>query len=69
MIPVAELKRLASDTGIHFSTLELDYCLGWMLYGISREEELCKGIVFKGGTALRKCYFKEYRFSQDLDYT
>ena len=69
MIPVAELKRLASDTGIHFSTLELDYCLGWMLYGISRERELYNGIVFKGGTALRKCYFKEYRFSQDLDYT
>ncbi len=69
MIPVAELKRLASDTGIHFSTLELDYCLGWMLYGISREHELYHGIVFKGGTALRKCYFKEYRFSQDLDYT
>lgn len=69
MIPVAELKRLASDTGIHFSTLELDYCLGWMLYGISREQELYHGIVFKGGTALRKCYFREYRFSQDLDYT
>lgn len=69
MIPVAELKRLASDTGIHFSTLELDYCLGWMLYGISREAELYHGVVFKGGTALRKCYFKEYRFSQDLDYT
>lgn len=69
MIPVAELKRLASDTGIHFSTLELDYCLGWMLYGISRERELYNGIVFKGGTSLRKCYFKEYRFSQDLDYT
>ena len=69
MIPVAELKRLASDTGIHFSTLELDYCLGWMLYGISREKELYEGIVFKGGTALRKCYFKDYRFSQDLDYT
>lgn len=69
MIPVSELKRLASDTGIHFSTLELDYCLGWMLYGISRERELYSGIVFKGGTSLRKCYFKEYRFSQDLDYT
>jgi predicted nucleotidyltransferase component of viral defense system len=69
LIPVAELKRLASDTGIHFSTLELDYCLGWMLYGISREHELYHGIIFKGGTALRKCYFKEYRFSQDLDYT
>lgn len=26
-------------------------------------------LVFKGGTALRKCYFPGYRFSEDLDFT
>ena len=26
-------------------------------------------IVFKGGTALKKCYFGDYRFSEDLDFT
>jgi len=25
--------------------------------------------IFKGGTCLRKCYFKDYRFSEDLDFT
>jgi predicted nucleotidyltransferase component of viral defense system len=25
--------------------------------------------VLKGGTALRKCYFPDYRFSEDLDYS
>jgi len=25
--------------------------------------------VFKGGTALKKCYFSDYRFSEDLDFT
>jgi len=25
--------------------------------------------VFKGGTCLRKCYFGDYRFSEDLDFT
>ena len=25
--------------------------------------------MFKGGTALKKCYFPEYRFSEDLDFT
>jgi len=26
-------------------------------------------MAFKGGTCLRKVYFKEYRFSDDLDFT
>jgi predicted nucleotidyltransferase component of viral defense system len=26
-------------------------------------------LVFKGGTALKKCYFGDYRFSEDLDFT
>ncbi len=69
MISAAELKRAAGHSGIHYGVLERDYCLGWMLYGISRERKLYHGIVFKGGTALKKCYFDEFRFSQDLDYT
>ena len=28
-----------------------------------------KNLIFKGGTCLRKCYFPEYRFSEDLDFT
>ena len=24
---------------------------------------------FKGGTALKRCYFGDYRFSEDLDFT
>ena len=26
-------------------------------------------LVFKGGTALKKCYFGDYRFSEDLDFS
>lgn len=69
MISSAELKRMAGHSGIHYGVLERDYCLGWMLYGISRERKLYHGMVFKGGTALKKCYIGEFRFSQDLDYT
>ena len=69
MIASAELKRMAGHSGIHYGVLERDYCLGWMLYGISRERTLYQGLVFKGGTALKKCFFGEFRFSQDLDYT
>ena len=28
-----------------------------------------EGLIFKGGTCLRKCYFPDYRFSEDLDFT
>lgn len=26
-------------------------------------------MIFKGGTALKKVYFEDYRFSEDLDFT
>ena len=26
-------------------------------------------LAFKGGTALRSCWFENYRFSEDLDFT
>jgi hypothetical protein len=48
--------------------LERDYCLSWFLVGLSRSP-LRERVLFKGGTALKKCYFPEYRFSEDLDFT
>ena len=27
------------------------------------------GLIFKGGTALKRCYFTKYRFSEKLDFT
>ncbi|MBU4267614.1 MAG: nucleotidyl transferase AbiEii/AbiGii toxin family protein [Acidobacteria bacterium] len=48
--------------------LERDYCLAWFLIGLSRTR-LCKQLVFKGGTALKRCYFGDYRFSEDLDFS
>lgn len=50
------------------SVLERDYCLAWFLVGLSRSP-LRKRLVFKGGTALKRCYFGNYRFSEDLDFT
>ena len=44
----------------------------------SSETIVCRGfcpvsrrdrLIFKGGTALKKCYFPDYRFSEDLDFT
>ena len=50
------------------AVLERDYCLSWFLIGLSRSF-LKDRIVFKGGTALKKMYFEDYRFSEDLDFT
>lgn len=69
MITTMELKKAAAEEGIPFHSTEKDYVLGWALWGIANHPTLSKEFVFKGGTALRKCYFKNYRFSEDLDFT
>ena len=62
--------RLAASGGrrIPESALALDYCLAWFLVGLSHTG-LCRRVAFKGGTALKRCYFSDYRFSEDLDFT
>ena len=32
-------------------------------------QPLRERLAFKGGTAIKRCYFGEYRFSEDLDFT
>ncbi len=41
----------------------------WILLGISKTPTLHNNLTFKGGIALRKAYFGDYRFSEDLDFT
>jgi len=62
--------RLAKTGGrrIPEAVLERDYCLAWFLVGLSRSP-LRDVLAFKGGTALKRCYFGNYRFSEDLDFT
>lgn len=53
---------------IREDVLERDYCLAWFLYGLA-ESDLKPVLAFKGGTASKRCYFGDYRFSEDLDFT
>ena len=55
--------------GTPWEVLERDYLLSWVLAGISQVPVLQDTLVFKGGTALKKCYFGDYRFSEDLDFS
>jgi hypothetical protein len=74
MIPQRNLSllsnRLAQSGGRRLpeTVLDRDYCLAWFLVGLSATE-LSSRLAFKGGTALKRCYFGDYRFSEDLDFT
>lgn len=63
------LKRRASESGVRLDILEKDYALSYLLAAIAEAPALGEMLVLKGGTALRKCYFPDYRFSEDLDFS
>ncbi|MFQ5792713.1 MAG: nucleotidyl transferase AbiEii/AbiGii toxin family protein, partial [Acidobacteriota bacterium] len=63
------LQEARKRLGLPWEVLERDYVLSWVLAGIGRVESLRDTLVFKGGTALKKCYFGDYRFSEDLDFS
>lgn len=69
MIKPGEIQQIANGIGVRDQQIEKDYILSWILFGMSRHEQLSKAIVFKGGTVLKKVYFENYRFSEDLDFT
>ncbi len=63
------LQEARKRLGIPWEVLERDYLLSWILAGIYQVDALRNTLVFKGGTALKKCYFGDYRFSEDLDFS
>lgn len=69
MIRPGEIQKKAGDEGVRDQQIEKDYILSWILKGITKHENLSKSLVFKGGTVLKKFYFKDYRYSEDLDFT
>lgn len=69
MIKPGEIQKKAREVEVRDQQIEKDYILSWILKGVSQHEQLSKSIVFKGGTVLKKIYFTDYRFSEDLDFT
>ena len=64
-----EIRGISAKRGILEIVVEKDYVLDWILWGISQDEYLRSRLIFKGGTALHKMYFEDWRFSEDLDFT
>lgn len=68
MIPQAEISKLAFRERMSDKVIEKDYVITWILLALT--DSLLKDfLVFKGGTALKKIYFPDYRYSEDLDFT
>lgn len=63
------LKQKASKTKTALWIIEKDYALSYLLSAIFKVPLFEDLLVLKGGTALKKAYFKDYRFSEDLDFS
>ncbi|MCK4661770.1 MAG: nucleotidyl transferase AbiEii/AbiGii toxin family protein [Bacteroidales bacterium] len=69
MILQKEVIEIAERSAMPKSTIDKDWVLGHFLNAFYGDEFNRKHFVFKGGTCLKKCHFKKYRFSEDLDFT
>ena len=68
MIEDIELREISVDTGVPVGTVEKDLAITCTLLAVS-ETELRDHLAFKGGTAIKKAYYPDSRFSEDLDFT
>jgi len=69
MISENEVKGLAIQLGVPLAYVEKDYVMGWLLSGVYNDPLLAQNLILKGGNCLRKVYFPDTRFSDDLDFT
>lgn len=68
MITQREISQMAFRLKMSDKVIEKDYVITWLLLALA-DSELKYLIAFKGGTALKKIYFPDYRYSEDLDFT
>lgn len=69
MIKRSEILEISKKSNVPPATIDKDYVLGHFLNGLFSFPWAQDNLLFKGGTCLRKCYFENYRFSEDIDLT
>lgn len=67
MIPFAEVNKIANSFGVLNETIEKDYIISWILCCLSKNNTLKRDFIFYGGTAIKRIYFAEHRYSEDID--
>ena len=65
----ARIREATQQTGMNQLVIEKDYALSYVLAGLATHPRLAEALIFKGGTALKKNFFGNYRFSEDLDFS
>lgn len=66
MIPLAEINHFSQGLKVTAETIEKDYVISWILFCLSKSM-LKNNFIFYGGTAIKRIYFEEHRFSEDID--
>jgi predicted nucleotidyltransferase component of viral defense system len=69
MILQKEIRKKSENIGVPPDTIDKDYVLGHFINHLFTEKWAQDNLLFKGGTCLKKCYFEQYRFSEDIDLT
>ena len=64
-----DIIKIANEKSVHKTTIDKDWVLGHLLNTFYSFIDNRANFIFKGGTCLRKCFFVDYRFSEDLDFT
>jgi len=63
------LRRIAQEAQLPTRPVFIDWTAGYLLAGIAGQPDLGQRLVFKGGTAIKKCYRADWRYSLDLDFS
>jgi predicted nucleotidyltransferase component of viral defense system len=69
MIQRQEIDAMAKNLQVLPSHVQKDYVHGWLLSQLYSSSRLADRLVLKGGSCLRKGYFENARYSNDLDFT
>ncbi len=64
-----EIQSIAKKLRMEEVVMDKDWILGHFLNAMFSFPDISESFVFKGGTCLKKNYFQDYRFSEDLDFT
>jgi len=68
LIDQIELRKIAAKFGLPSAVIEKDYVITKFLF-LLYQNELKNVVALKGGTAIKKVFLIDFRFSEDLDFT
>jgi uncharacterized protein len=68
LITKGAITKIADRDGVGAIVVERDYVLTHMIDSLASLDPP-RGLVFKGGTALRLCFYEDFRYSADLDFS